>query len=211
MVVGVAALLLDLDRTLVDIESYVDYCSAYAELSRLGLARGAETPKTYWGKCTKAAMDALVALAGTPSWRMANEVVERYEVQGAVRSAPMPCLAEFLRATEGYKKAIVTLLGPRATAVVLEKFGIRADAVVAREEGIRPKPFPDPVLVALRRLGIDARNAVMIGDSEWDEASATAAGVKFVGITNGRTSHDFKTAEIYNSLCELIKVISKYS
>ena len=198
--------MLDLDRTLVDVEGYVDYCGALEELSALGLLKGAETPETYWGRCTKRVMDALVALTGTPEWRAANEVVERYEVAGAVKSAPMPCLGEFLRWAAPYRKAVVTLLGPRGTQVVLSKHGIVVDAVVAREEGLRPKPYPDPVLKALRLLGAGPAEAVMIGDSEWDEASAASAGVRFIGITNGRAQHGFKTSLVYKNLCELINL-----
>jgi len=202
--------LLDLDKTLVNVEDYVDYCAALAELKRLVQPTpAADTPETYWGKCTKEAMDLLVAHSQSPLWPLLNEVVERYELEGAERSRPMPGLEVFLAALEGRRRAIVTLLGPRATERVLQLHGISVDAVVARERGLRPKPFPDPVLEALRRLGASPRDAVFVGDSEWDEAAAEGAGVRFLGVTNGRENAKFKTGLVARDLLEAAALLKK--
>lgn len=195
----VKALLLDLDKTLVNVEDHTDYCAALRELETGGFAPRVAGPDTYWGKCTKRVMDILLSLEGE-AWERANDVVEKYEMQGAASSTPMPYLREFLEAVREVPKAIVTLLSPRPTAYVLERHGVAVDVLVARERGIRPKPHPDPVLKALEKLGVGPSEAVMVGDSEWDEAAASAAGVAFVAVTNGRPRHSFKTIYVAENL-----------
>jgi len=50
------------------------------------------------------------------------------------------------------------------------------DAWVSVDDVDNPKPHPDPVLEALRRVGVVADQAVMVGDSLWDLQSGRAAG-----------------------------------
>lgn len=49
-------------------------------------------------------------------------------------------------------------------------------AVVTGDAVERPKPFPDPYLLAAERLGVDATKCLAIEDSRTGAASATAAG-----------------------------------
>ncbi len=100
----------------------------------------------------------------------------------------MPGLAEFLSRTADVPRAIVTLMGPRAMDEVCDRFEIDIDVRVARRPGVRPKPAPDQVEVACDELEADPATTVMIGDSTWDAGAARAAGVGFVGLTNGRPS-----------------------
>ena len=58
---------------------------------------------------------------------------------------------------------------------------------------------------ALERLGVD--KAVMVGDSECDEAAADAAGVPFVAVTNGRTQHRFKTKYVAENLRGAVEIL----
>jgi pyrophosphatase PpaX len=59
------------------------------------------------------------------------------------------------------------------------------DAVVAAEDSERHKPEPDPVLVALERLGAGPEGACYVGDSPFDVESGRAAGVLTIGVTWG--------------------------
>lgn len=184
--------LLDLDRTLIDAQSFTDYCTALADLQAwLADLPDVEVPTTGWAKCTTGAMRTLFALAGTPRWQEASDLVERHELLGAERSIAMPHLHEFLDRIAGAPRAIVTLCPERAARRMLEKHGVTADVLVARRADLAPKPAPDQVLAALAALGATPDEALMIGDSTWDLAAARAAGVPFVGLTNGRTPHEF--------------------
>ena len=69
---------------------------------------------------------------------------------------------------------------------LLREFGLadRFDMVVTSLDVERPKPFPDPLFKILSRFQVEPRQAVFVGDSEVDEATARAAGVPFVAYRN---------------------------
>ena len=57
--------------------------------------------------------------------------------------------------------------------------------IVSADEVSRAKPHPEPVLAALARLGIEAKDAVFIGDSPHDIAAGREAGVVTAGVLWG--------------------------
>ncbi|HLE68587.1 MAG TPA: HAD-IA family hydrolase, partial [Vicinamibacteria bacterium] len=57
--------------------------------------------------------------------------------------------------------------------------------IVSADEVSRPKPHPEPVFAALERLGVDAGDAVFIGDSPHDIAAGREAGVTTAGVLWG--------------------------
>lgn len=59
------------------------------------------------------------------------------------------------------------------------------DYAIGEREGIRRKPAPDAVQEVLRRLKIDAGEAVYIGDSEVDIQTAANAGLESIIVTWG--------------------------
>jgi len=195
--------LLDLDRTLVDVESQVDYCSALAELERAGFRHPAGLgPATSWGNCTRQVVDLLVGLSDESEWLRAERFVMPHELAGAHRAAAMPGLAELLAALATRPVGIVTLLSGPATEVVLDRHALAVDAVVPRRHDIPAKPRPEQLLAALHTIGSPPAEAVMIGDSERDEMAADAAGVDFVGVTNGRDGHRFTGPLVVRDLRE---------
>lgn len=60
--------------------------------------------------------------------------------------------------------------------------------VVVGIQNLPPKPEPDIVLEALRRLDASPRQSVYVGDTDIDMNTACAAGVIAVGVTTG--NHD---------------------
>jgi len=63
------------------------------------------------------------------------------------------------------------------------------DVLVGGDETERQKPAPDPLLLALERLGAAPAGAAYVGDSPYDMQAARAAGLYAVGVTWGRI-HD---------------------
>lgn len=49
-------------------------------------------------------------------------------------------------------------------------------------EDCAPKPSPEPIRLALKALDVDAKDALMIGDTVDDVLAAVAAGVEGVGV-----------------------------
>jgi pyrophosphatase PpaX len=59
------------------------------------------------------------------------------------------------------------------------------DTVVGGDETERHKPDPEPLLLALERLGVGPDGAAYVGDAPFDVKAAKAAGVFSVGVTWG--------------------------
>jgi pyrophosphatase PpaX len=60
------------------------------------------------------------------------------------------------------------------------------DTVVGGDETAQHKPHPAPLLLALERMGADARDAAYVGDSPFDMQAAKAAGLYAIGVSWGR-------------------------
>jgi phosphoglycolate phosphatase-like HAD superfamily hydrolase len=207
---SVRAILLDLDKTLVNLEDHVDYCAALADARRVAGVGEVEVdvPPSTWGRCAHRTMELLVALSGRRElWTACSDAIERWELAGAPRSEQMPGLTEFLNAVRELPTAIVTLVGPRACRSVLERHGIVVDVEVARAPDLRPKPSGDQVERALQALGAPAEEAVMVGDGAWDEAAARAAGVRFLGLRNGRADPGFDGSPVVEDLAEAARAL----
>lgn len=85
----------------------------------------------------------------------------------------------------GRRLAVVTN-SPRAVAdALLGAAGLTFDAVVTASDVARPKPAPDMVVEASRRLAVSVADLVVIGDSDFDEWAARAAGAGFVRYGGG--------------------------
>jgi pyrophosphatase PpaX len=76
--------------------------------------------------------------------------------------------------------AIVTSKHRRATLRGMELCGLtrHVSEIVTPEDVRSPKPHPEPVLLALDRLGVEADEAVFVGDSPHDLVAGRAAGTR---------------------------------
>ncbi len=63
------------------------------------------------------------------------------------------------------------------------------DIVIGADSSTRHKPDPEPLHVALNRLGVTPDQGVYIGDSIYDIMAGNAAGVVTIGVTWGATTH----------------------
>jgi pyrophosphatase PpaX len=62
--------------------------------------------------------------------------------------------------------------------------------LVGADSVTKHKPEPEPVLLALEKLGVGAGDALMVGDSPHDISSGNAAGVRTVGALWGPFTRD---------------------
>jgi pyrophosphatase PpaX len=69
------------------------------------------------------------------------------------------------------------------------------EVVVAAEDTERHKPDPEPVLLALERLGAGPERACYVGDSPFDLRAGRAAGVATIAVTWGFFARDELEAE----------------
>lgn len=103
-------------------------------------------------------------------------------------------VAELLRDVEqrGMRWGVVTNKPARFTLPLLERLGLqqRAACVVCGDDGSRPKPHPDTLLLAAERLGVAPAEAVYVGDAERDIAAGRAAGMTTVVARYGYLASD---------------------
>lgn len=108
-----------------------------------------------------------------------------------------------------YKLGIVT---NRMRIGVDDIFSLRQiehlfDVVVTVEDYENPKPHPEPLLVALKKLGITADQAIYIGDTHADVEAATAAQMKCIHVAMSK--HRDATAGVreFNELIGAIELL----
>ena len=118
----------------------------------------------------------------------------------------MPHAKEALDSLEGYSLGVVTGNGRKVVGKVLEKHGLAKyfGAVVTREDGL--KPLPDPLLVALERLGCDAGDAVFVGNGLNDARAASAAGVRAICLDNSYPKERLIEAGAEKVIADLIEL-----
>ena len=200
------AALLDLDRTLVDLQSYTDYDQAWQAVqphvpSDLIL----DVPETGWSSATRACMGVLAALPDGELWWTISGIIAEYENAAITHSVAMPGAHAFAYSLRTSARAVVTLLPEDVARDVLVQHRMDIPVVIGRDPRIRPKPSGDGLRRALELLDKPARHAVMIGDSTWDAAAAADAGVEFIGVHSplNEFSGQFPDVTVHDSLAEV--------
>jgi len=118
---------------------------------------------------------------------------------------PMATAAEVVSALRqrGFRTAVITNTPSGLAREILSRAGITPDAVVGGDDVAKAKPAPDMVVLACHQLGIAPSEAVVVGDSRYDEQAAAAAGAPFVGL--GLTA-----PQSVDSLAGLLDLLSLY-
>lgn len=183
---GPAAVLWDLDGTLVDTEPY-------------WLRAETELVAAHGGTWTQADAHALVGsdLLDAAAYirrvggvdvepvDIVNMMVERVIDQMADDPPWQPGALELLRAlgAEDIPCALVTMSWRRLAGAVVDLLPPGTFAtVIAGDEVTRGKPHPDPYLAAAARLNVDPGACIAIEDSPTGARSAQAAGCFVVGV-----------------------------
>jgi len=181
-----AAVLWDMDGTLVDTEPY-------------WMRAEAEMVSSFGGTWTH---DDGLALVGSGLWASArvfqtrgvdmseDEIVAHLttRVQEQLESSGVPwrpgareLLLELREAA--VPTALVTMSVRRMAEQVADKIPFDAfDVLVTGDEVEHAKPHPDPYLTAARLLGVDPRESIAVEDSLNGLASAVAAGTIAIGV-----------------------------
>ena len=181
------AVLFDLDRTLIDLQTYTDYGAALEDVeSMIGSWDDPPAPATDWDAPTQRCMSILVALSGDPRWDDVSEAIAFHEMAAVTASHAMPRLEEALELAQDIPRAVVTLVAEAPARAVLARHGVDIPVLVPRRPDLRPKPAADQLLEACRLLEVAPSSAVMVGDSTWDAEAAANAACAFVGVAATR-------------------------
>jgi pyrophosphatase PpaX len=180
--------LFDLDGTVVDSGAMI--LASFQHATRTVLSR--EIPE-----------HELLSAVGGPGLReqmeaidpaRAEELIEVYSAHNAgLHDELQPCVGmlDALAQLSAERRRMAVVTAKRRTTLalafeVLPELRRFFDVTVGAEDTTRHKPNPDPLLLALERLGASADDAVYVGDSPFDIQAAKAAQVGSVAVTWGR-------------------------
>ncbi len=188
-----AAVVFDMDGTLVD--SSVVVPNAYVRVvGELGgrTYRPEEVVAAYGVGPPVALLTHLLGRQAT------SEDVARYHrtLGGAAGGILVyPGISEALRSlSDRVPLAVFSGADTRACTTVLRAAGLleRFDAVLGSDEVARPKPYPDGIVEACRRLGVQPSDAAYVGDSPRDLEAARRSGALAVAAAWG---HEYVPSE----------------
>ena len=95
-----------------------------------------------------------------------------------------PDTKKILEKLSSYKKGVVTNT-PRDCAIhVLEKFNIKNyfDTIMTNDDVKIGKPEPEIIFKACRKLNVEPKDVILIGDTQSDIVAGHAAGCKVIGM-----------------------------
>jgi phosphoglycolate phosphatase len=190
------AILFDLDGTLVD--SAPDIAAAVNELlaaHSLPPQPVAQVTKMIGGGVRKlverafAASGASLAPATLEQAHRDMRPIYLRHLTGLTKLLPGAREAVAYFHAKGIPMAVATNKPQVAARTILLHFGLleRLGALVGGDAVTNPKPAPDMLLFALERLGVESRDALMVGDSISDAKAARAAGMPVALIRGGYT------------------------
>jgi N-acetyl-D-muramate 6-phosphate phosphatase len=100
----------------------------------------------------------------------------------------VPGVDEMLKQLHGhYPMSVVTARDERGTMAFLEQYDLVKyfDAIITGLSAPYTKPYPDPVLLAAKKMNVAPENCLMIGDTTVDIRAGRAAGAQTVGVLCG--------------------------
>ncbi|HET6764062.1 MAG TPA: HAD-IA family hydrolase [Longimicrobiaceae bacterium] len=178
---GIRAVLYDFDGTLADSTELIMRSYRHTMQAHLGHVPPDEVWLAGFGMTLESQLD---RFARSPAESL--EMLDTYRAFQAIHHAdllrPFPGAPETIAELErrGYALAIVTSKHRHATLEGMDLCGIvpHFQVIVTPEDVTHPKPHPEPVLHALRALGVQPHEAVFIGDSPHDMVAGRAAGTR---------------------------------
>ncbi len=174
------------------------------------------------GMGARVLMERAFATTGEPASKeqlddLFDEFLESYMAHVSDLSQPYPgAIEQIERCREaGFRLGICTNKPEKPTLQLLEDLDIRHhfQAIVAGDTLSVRKPDPRHLLVTVRRAGGNIKRAIMVGDSENDILTATAAGMPVIAVTFGYTPepvHTFKPTATIDHFEQLWRTLSRF-
>jgi HAD superfamily hydrolase (TIGR01509 family) len=131
-------------------------------------------------------LEALAEMSG-PDRAEAEAVLHRHEEVAAAGSVLNPGCREVLEwiDTRGIRTALITRNSATSVSTVIERHGLRIDLILTRHD-TKPKPDPEALHLACRRLEVRELDAWMVGDGQYDVEAGNAAGIPTVWLSHNR-------------------------
>lgn len=174
-----AVVLFDLDGTVLDTEERIRVAWERA------LEDHALPPCTDWVEVMSSTVDALLAAThDDPDVQrsLKRAYADHYRALLTTPEVAYPGVAETVEALHGrgVRVAVVTSKGRKGVLRGLRQVGLlgHMELLVCADDVRRPKPDPEPVRQAVRRLDVHPESTLFVGDTPSDMRSGRAAGVR---------------------------------
>lgn len=218
----VEALIFDLDGTLVDTAPDLTAATNYA-LSLIGRRPiSQQEAKNLVGHGSRALIIRGCEVTGgavddDTIKRLNAALLDYYSDNIAAHSVIFPGLIEVLHKARDakLKLGVCTNKVERLSHKLLVELKMADffDAVVGGDTLPIMKPDPAPYREVSKRLGVDAANTIMFGDSETDILTAQNTGVPVIAVTFGYTPqpvHTYNPTHVISHYDDAWKIISQY-
>src|SRR5271168_3642914 len=191
---AVRALIFDLDGTLIDSQRDLIH-SVNATLRELGRRElAAETISGYIGHGAPQLVARALGEACTEEERQRalQFFLSYYEEHKMDTTCPYPGVAETLEKLASMPMAVLTNKPVRISVRILESMGLAKyfQAIYGGNSFETKKPDPLGARTILRELGVEPREALLVGDSEVDVQTARNAGMPAAAVNYGFGVHD---------------------
>lgn len=114
--------------------------------------------------------------------------MSRHQKRSAKMFWLIPGVDEMLKQLKGrYPMSVVSARDEKGTMRFLEQFDLVRyfDAVITGQSAEHTKPYPDPILLAAQKMGVQPGECLMIGDTTVDMRAGKSAGAQTVGVLCG--------------------------
>ena len=173
-------ILFDFDGTLVNTNDVIIESFKYTFKHYLGIDVPVSKITTFFGE------PLVVTMAREFPEVDSNEAIETYRTYQTEHADKLvksfegvPEMLQDLK-DSGFRLAIVTSRTTKSTLNYLKMFDLQDffEEIISCDDTKIHKPEPEPIYCALRKLGIEKDEAIMVGDGPFDVKCANNAGVK---------------------------------
>ena len=189
----------DLDGTLLSTLDDLAASTNYALRTHLMPEHSIDDIRGFVGNGVRKLMERAVPDGeGNPKFEETLQTFRQHYMEHSLDTTkPYPGIMEMLSelSQRGKRIAVVSNKFYAATQDLCRHFfGNLVEVAIGERENIRKKPAPDTVEEALRQLNVTKDNAVYIGDSDVDIATARNCGMECISVLWGFRDKDFLLA-----------------